>query len=82
MSGVLEQLRAGHEEIELIEKSISKLLGDRHKKPGKRFVAERAALTLLDEASATAERCLEIYKDSDGLRKEETRFLAGKSILT
>ncbi|CCF73609.1 splicing factor 3A subunit 3 [Babesia microti strain RI] len=81
MSGVLEQLRAGHEEIELIEKSISKLLGDRHKKPGKRFVAERAALTLLDEASATAERIgkgddvwTNFYDKLKGIRDYYKRF--------
>ncbi|KAK1940393.1 putative splicing factor 3a protein [Babesia divergens] len=79
MAFMLERVRDSQEELEYIEKAISVLLIDRRKASGLRLATiERAINQLVEHSQNLAQNCIAYYKDSDGLRKQEIRFLAGQ----
>lgn len=79
MAFLLEQIRDSQEELEYLEKAISVLLDDRRRASGIRLVTiERAIKQLVERSQKVAMNCIAYYKDADGLRKEEIRFLAGQ----
>ncbi|KAK1442981.1 splicing factor sf3a-related protein [Babesia gibsoni] len=79
MAFILERIRDSQEELEYIEKAISVLLNDRKRASGIRLATiERAIKQLVEQSQSLAQSCIAYYKDSDGLRKEEIRFLAGQ----
>lgn len=82
MAFMLERVRDSQEELEYIEKAISVLLIDRRKASGLRLATiERAIKQLVEQSQNLAQNCIAYYKDSDGLRKQEIRFLAGRCLL-
>ncbi|ORM40514.1 putative fumarate hydratase class I [Babesia sp. Xinjiang] len=67
------------EELEYLEKAISTLMNDRRKASGLRLATiERAIKNLVEQSQNIAQTCITYYKDEDGLRKEEIRYLAGQ----
>jgi hypothetical protein len=74
---LLEQLRQAQEDMEHVEKAVSKVLLEKEKLPGMGASADHAAVDLTKQARDIAEQALLIYKDEDKARKEEISFLAG-----
>eukprot|EP00919_Chromeraceae_sp_WS-2016_P062278 GHVR01147485.1.p1 GENE.GHVR01147485.1~~GHVR01147485.1.p1 ORF type:complete len:633 (-),score=152.06 GHVR01147485.1:37-1893(-) len=79
-SSVLEQFRTGNEDIETIEKAISKIMEEKADNSRKvtRVVYDHAIGWLLRLAKDKARECLDIHTDSDHSRREELGFLAGE----
>ncbi|GFE55757.1 splicing factor 3a [Babesia ovis] len=79
MTFMLERVRASQEELEYLEKAISTLMNDRRRASGLRLATiERAIKQLVEQSQHLAQTCITYYKDEDGLRKEEIRYLAGQ----
>ncbi|CDR95481.1 splicing factor 3a protein, putative [Babesia bigemina] len=79
MTFMLERIRASQEELEYLEKAISVLMNDRRRASGIRLATiERAIKQLVEQSQSIAQKCIAYYKDEDGLRKEEIRYLAGQ----
>jgi len=76
---LLEQLRQAQEDVETIEKSVSKVLLEKEKLPAMGASADHAVIDLTKQAKELAEQALAIYKDEDFARKEEIAFLGGTS---
>uniref|UniRef100_A0A3B0MSH2 Spliceosome-associated factor, putative n=1 Tax=Theileria annulata TaxID=5874 RepID=A0A3B0MSH2_THEAN len=79
MKFILELIRSDHEELEHLEKVVSILLNDRKKATGPKLVTIELAIdSLVKESQNIAKQCIEFYKDADGLRKKEIKYLAGQ----
>ncbi|KAK2197544.1 bifunctional SF3A3 domain/Splicing factor 3A subunit 3/Splicing factor SF3a60 -Prp9 subunit [Babesia duncani] len=78
MDFILERTRSGQEELEYLEKATSALLRDREVTQGpKRVSIETAIKNLVDEAQSVANDLINIYRDQDGLRRDEIRRISG-----
>ncbi|EDO05335.1 splicing factor 3a family protein [Babesia bovis T2Bo] len=78
MTFMIEHIRASQEDLEYIEKAISTLMNDRRRASGLRLATiERAIKQLVEQSQQLAQKCITYYKDEDGLRKDEIKYLAG-----
>ncbi|GIX64118.1 splicesome-associated protein, putative [Babesia caballi] len=79
MTFLIERIRASQEELEYLDKAIRALMNDRKRASGLRLATiERATKQLVDQSQSIARSCIAYFKDEDGLRKEEIRYLAGQ----
>lgn len=74
---LLEQLRQAQEDVETIEKAVSRVLLDKDKFPAMGASAEHAVVDLTKQAREISAQAFLEYKDEDQSRKEEIAFLAG-----
>jgi len=77
MGTLLEEVRQAQEDVESIEKAVSRVLLDKSVHPAMGISAEFAAKDLAEEGRRIAGRALAIYQDDDKSRKAELAFLAG-----
>lgn len=78
-TSVLELIRRDLEDLENLDKCISKIMGERDKHMKNKILYEHAIADSLHMIEDKSKRVLEVYADKDGLRGEEIAFLAGQS---
>lgn len=76
-ASVLEQMRAAREEIEVIGRSISKVIHDKKSNPKLNVSADRCVKFLLGLQQEKAAAFVQMLDDEDGMRREEANVLAG-----
>lgn len=76
---ITEQIRYLHEEIEFIEKAIADLIEEKADHSNKRILYDYAIYYLIEKIQNKSQILLKFYQDDDELKKEEMRFLAGKT---
>lgn len=78
-SSVLEYLRGSYEDLETIEKSLSRLLQEKQqsKVASKQVSCDTRIAYLIYEAQRKARIVIEAVEDKDGMKKEEVDTLAG-----
>eukprot|EP00747_Dinoflagellata_sp_TGD_P162439 gnl/TRDRNA2_/TRDRNA2_180057_c0_seq1.p1 gnl/TRDRNA2_/TRDRNA2_180057_c0~~gnl/TRDRNA2_/TRDRNA2_180057_c0_seq1.p1 ORF type:complete len:531 (+),score=148.42 gnl/TRDRNA2_/TRDRNA2_180057_c0_seq1:84-1676(+) len=74
---VLEQLRSAHEDIETIEKAMSKILMDKHQNPKNAVSSDHALKYLVEQTQQKCQTAVDIYMDKDGMRTDDINALAG-----
>jgi len=84
MSGQqLEQARALHEDLEILERAMYRELGDPNNQRLKRvdtIARDQVVSTLLDAHTERATRLASIYQDKDGARREEILSMSGSGV--
>ena len=74
---ILETLRSKHEEIEQLEKSLSKAITYKDNNPKERVSAENIMKKCINKIQSLSKELIELYEDKDGLYREETQILIG-----
>jgi hypothetical protein len=74
---LLEQLRQSQEDVETIEKAVSRCLLDKDKFPAMGASADHAVVDLAKQARDIAQQALSVYRDEDQARREEIAYLTG-----
>jgi splicing factor 3A subunit 3 len=84
MSGqLLEQARALHEDLEILERSMYRELGDPATQRLKRvdtIARDQVVATMLRAHTERAKRLASIYEDTDGARREEIHAMSGSGV--
>ncbi len=76
-SSALEGLRSAHEDLENIEKAVSKIMLEKHKNQKLAVSVDHCIKYLMDQAQGKSQSVLDLYEDKDGARKEDINMLAG-----
>lgn len=74
---VLEQLRSAHEDLENLEKAMSRVVMDKHKNPKLAVACDHSLKWLLDQSQGKCSLAVDIYQDKDGMRTDDINSLAG-----
>ena len=75
---LLEIIRSKHEEIEQLEKALSKGISYKEKNPKERVFAEMIIKKCIDRIQNLSKELIRYYEDESGLFKEENLVLLGK----
>ncbi|KAF3432834.1 hypothetical protein FNV43_RR23936 [Rhamnella rubrinervis] len=78
-STLLEVTRAGHEEVERLERLIVKELQNDPTNNKDRLFQSHRVRNMIDTITATTEKLVEIYEDKDSARKDEIAALGGQT---
>lgn len=78
-STLLELTRAGHEEVERLERIIVKDLQTDPTSNKDRLFQSHRVRSLIDQISDTTHKLVEIYEDKDSARKDEIAALGGQT---
>ncbi|PQQ04247.1 splicing factor SF3a60 homolog [Prunus yedoensis var. nudiflora] len=78
-STLLEVTRAGHEEVERLERLIVKDFQNEPPSSKDRLYQGHRVRHMIDTISSTTERLIEIYEDKDNARKDEIAALGGQT---
>ena len=81
----LERARGLHEDLELLEKAMTKELGDPANEKLKRadeVARDQVVATLLDAHTARGVELAAIYADADGARRDEINAMSGSAVFT
>ncbi|OQS07777.1 splicing factor 3A, partial [Thraustotheca clavata] len=81
-SAVLELLRAGHEDIESIERVIVSILNEKPRNHKARVLHGHKVSQLLNSAAERSREVLDLYDDKEGALKEEIDTLHGRANFT
>lgn len=76
-NSILEIIRSKHEEIEHLEKGLSKALAYKENNPSDRVTAELVIKRFIEDIQKQSKELLDLYSDKDGIKKEEIDILAG-----
>ncbi|KAK9814485.1 hypothetical protein WJX72_006646 [[Myrmecia] bisecta] len=79
-STLLEQTRASHEEMELLERLIVRDFHTEAKSHKERLYQNHRVRAKLDQMQTLATRLAQVYHDDDGARKEEIAALRGENM--
>ncbi|XP_034710280.1 splicing factor SF3a60 homolog [Vitis riparia] len=78
-STLLEVTRAGHEEIERLERLIVKDLQNEPASSKDRLFQSHRVRNMIDTITITTEKLIDIYEDKDNARKDEIAALGGQT---
>ncbi|GFS32194.1 splicing factor-like protein [Actinidia rufa] len=78
-STLLEMTRAGHEEVERLERLIVKDLQNEPASGKDRLFQSHRVRNMIDQVTATTLKLVEIYEDKDSARKDEIAALGGQT---
>ncbi|CAL5344132.1 unnamed protein product [Camellia sinensis] len=78
-STLLEVTRAGHEEVERLERLIVKDLQNEPASSKDRLFQNHRVRNMIDEIASTTLKLVEIYEDKDSARKDEIAALGGQT---
>ncbi|KAI7978896.1 hypothetical protein LOK49_Contig652G00004 [Camellia lanceoleosa] len=78
-STLLEVTRAGHEEVERLERLIVKDLQNEPASSKDRLFQNHRVRNMIDEITSTTLKLVEIYEDKDSARKDEIAALGGQT---
>mmetsp|Transcript_9869 Transcript_9869/g.19951 ORF Transcript_9869/g.19951 Transcript_9869/m.19951 type:complete len:530 (+) Transcript_9869:90-1679(+) len=84
-STILEQTRALHEDIEILEKTMYSELGDASATKLKRadeVARDQVVATLLNAHQSKGVELTAIYEDADGARRDEVNAMSGTGVFT
>ncbi|KAI9807111.1 MAG: hypothetical protein M1825_005828 [Sarcosagium campestre] len=73
---LLEEQRFLHEDLERLEQAISDRVADDHKHIRDRLTRDHEVSGFLDRIQQQSERLLSIYKDAEGVRKQEIQSIS------